>query len=299
MMKRVAIVGGSGFIGTHTARELTDHGHDVTVVDLVAPCDKNLRFVQADVSVYEQALEALAGNYDVVYMLAAISDSSENLSKPVTAVSTNIQALTNVLYVMKMLNIPKIVFSSTVWVYSVCEQTEVNEDTPLPITSSNHIYTTCKLTCESLIRNFQNISNIKYTIFRYGIAYGPGCHPDTVVSKFLTNAINNQPLVITGGGNIYRNFLYVKDHARGNRMALNSSTDNQTINLEGPEQITIQQVADTVSRMHGDVDIIKCDERVGDYKGKIVSSAKAYNLMGWKPTVMFTQGMSEMYDHMT
>lgn len=296
----IAIVGGSGFIGTHTSMELLDHGHDVTVIDLVPSCVKNTKYIKADVVDIDQARRALASSqFDVVYMFAAISDSAENLRTPVLAVERNIVALTNILYLLNELHVPRIIFSSTVWVYSVSNDKFVDEETDLMINNSGHVYTTCKLTCEALIRNFHEMYNFEYTILRYGIAYGPGCHPDTILSKFMTNAINGKPLTITGTGDIYRNFLYVKDHARGNRLALKPEAANRVLNLEGPEQITLNRVAERVSELHhGDVVIEHINQRPGDYQGKVVCSQLAYKTIGWKPTVLFNQGSEELYNHL-
>lgn len=292
---RIALVGGAGFIGTHTACELREHGHDVVVIDIT--CVDQPDMIRADACDYTQIVSALDNNFDCVYMFAAISDSAENVQTPLLAVNRNILALANVLQSMHVLKIPKIIFSSTVWVYSVCDIVDVNEETPLPITSSDHIYTTTKLTGEALIRNYSDIYGYKYTILRYGIAYGPGCHPDTVMSKFITNALNNKPLSITGDGSIYRNFLNVRDHARGNRLALSAVCDNHVINLEGPEQITITRVANTVRELHGDVNIEYTSKRSGDYVGKNVCNNKAYRLLNWQPTVMFDSGIKTLYDY--
>lgn len=294
-MKRIAIIGGSGFIGSYTATELIEHGYDVTIIDIIP--DQERKCIVADATKHDEIYSALDNGFDCVYMLAAISDSNENIEQPLHAVNVNILALTNVLHSMQTLDIRKIVFSSTVWVYSVTDHVEVDEQTDLPITSSNHIYTTCKLTCEALIRNYSMMFGIKYTILRYGIAFGPGCHPDTVLSRFITNALTGKTLTITGDGKIHRNFLYVTDHARGNRLALSSECDNQIINLEGPEKITLSRVASEIVKIHGDVTISYIDQRQGDYTGKIVSNSRALELMGWTPTVDFTTGTNKLYDH--
>ena len=138
---------------------------------------------------------------------------------------------------------------------------------------------------------------VNYTILRYGIAYGPQCHPDTILSKFMHNAINNKPLVVTGNGSIYRNFLNVADHSTGNLLALSPRANNQVINLEGPEKITLTRVAQRVKELHGDVEIVYTDKRSGDYTGKIVNKKKAVDLIGWQPQITFNQGTQEMYEH--
>ena len=293
-MGNIAIIGGSGFIGTYTKNELVEHGYNVTTIDVNKKSD-----ICVNVLNFKHLKKALSTKkFDAVYMFAAISDSKENHTDIKHAVNTNIMSLTNTLDAMYELGIPRIIFSSTVWVYSVCDITAVNEDTNLSISNSDHIYTTCKLTCEAIIRNYQKVKGIDFTILRYGIAYGPGCHPDTVLSKFISNAILGKPLVVTGNGNIYRNFLYVTDHARGNRLALSEKAKNQIINLEGDQSISIKNVAERVQELHGkEVKILYTDERLGDYKGKVVDNSKAKKLLNWEPTVNFLEGSKVLYNY--
>lgn len=297
-MSRIAIVGGSGFIGTRTSIELILNKHDVTVIDLVPSNVPLVKSRIVDATDFTQLYDALNDNFDYVYMFAAVSDSTENIKSPLYSINQNIVGLANVLQAVRLLEIGRIIFSSTVWVYSVVDQQRVDEDTPLIITNSDHLYTTSKITCETLIRNFHASYGTNYTILRYGIAYGPGCHPDTILSKFMTNALNKKPLIITGNGSISRNFLNVTDHAKGNVAALHLNAENETINLEGPEKITLARVADRVKQLHGDVDVVYTDQRPGDYTGKIVSNVKSTQLLNWQPTVNFETGTDEMYKHL-
>lgn len=312
----IAIIGGSGFIGRHTARELIRYGHTVSIFDKVSPFTDSffnqhdtcrLRYQEVDALNLQELYHAfqfkdilrLRKGFDVVYMFAAISDSKENHTDIQHAVETNIMSLTNTLKVCEDLNIPRIIFSSTVWVYSVVENREyVSEEQDLSISNTDHIYTTCKLACESIVRNYCEVRDIDYTILRYGIAYGPGCHPDTILSKFISNALNGIPLTITGTGDTYRNFLYVDDHARGNRLALCENAKNKIINLEGAEPITLDMVAKRVKELHNeDVEILYTSARHGDYKGKHVSNSKSKSLLGWTPTVDFKTGSKKLYEY--
>ena len=287
----IAIVGGAGFIGRHTAYELTEHGHNVTIFDKAEGVDA----LNMD-KLYYAFKRSMP--FDAVYMFAAVSDSKENLTDIQHAVNTNIMCLTNTLKVCESLKIPRIIFSSTVWVYSVSQFEYTTEETILPITESDHIYTTCKLACESIVRNYCAVREIDYTILRYGIAYGPDCHPDTILSKFITNALTDKELVITGNGDTFRNFLYVTDHARGNRLALKDTARNQIINLEGLEKITLREVATRVQELHSKDTIINfTNERHGDYKGKHVSNSKAKLLLNWEPKVLFKEGSKQLYEH--
>ena len=287
----IAIIGGAGFIGKHTAQELIEHNHNVTVFDKVNGTDA------LDLDKLYYAFKRHAP-FDAVYMFAAISDSKENLTDIQHAVNTNIMCLTNALKVCEHLKIPRIIFSSTVWVYSVSQFEYTTEDTKLSITESDHIYTTCKLACESIVKNYCAVRKIDYTILRYGIAYGPGCHPDMILSKFITNALEDKDLIITGVGDTFRNFLYVTDHARGNRLALSDKAKNEIINLEGPEKIALIDVANRVKQLHNkDIKVIHTQERHGDYKGKHVSNSKAKQLLKWEPKIDFKTGSKLLYEY--
>ncbi len=303
----IAIIGGSGFIGTYTTRELISYDHNVTIIDTNIPdsifTDKEMESInriKCNALNFSNLKASLSDkSIDAVYMLAAISDSKENHNDIQHAVNTNIMCLTNTLKAMEELNIPRIIFSSTVWVYSVCKNDVVDEMSDLSISDSDHIYTTCKLTCESIIKNYCSVRNIDYTILRYGIAYGPGCHPDTVLSKFINNALTGVPLTITGNGLTYRNFLYVTDHARGNRLALSDKAKNQIINLDGPDKITLFDVVNRVTELSDksyNVTVNHMDRRKGDYNGKTVNNNKSKEILNWIPSVDFLTGSENLYN---
>jgi|TARA_R100000479_G_scaffold176400_2_gene130636 nucleoside-diphosphate-sugar epimerase len=301
--KNIAIVGGSGFIGSHTAAYLLNNGYNVVIIDLkeselINHSNKPL-YIKCDATNLKE-LKNIFNNikFDAVFMLAAISNSEENLKCIPNSINQNVLSLTNVLECVRLYNIPRIIFSSTVWVYSVTKSINVNETTNLPINRSNHIYTTCKLMCEQLIQNYSSLYDIKYTILRYGVAYGPGCHPDTILSTFINNVLKNKTCNITGNGSIYRNFLYVTDHANANLLSLSKNAENKIINIDGSECITLNDIADTIKNLHGNIKVKYTDKRAGDYKGKIVSNKRSKKLLNWEPKVNFKMGSKLLYEYL-
>tara|TARA_R110000751_G_scaffold221703_4_gene324082 strand:+ start:227 stop:1114 length:888 start_codon:yes stop_codon:yes gene_type:complete len=291
---KIAIVGGSGFIGTHTARAMQQSGYDITVIDKCQP-SIDVNYVRVDILDHDKCLQYIKG-FDYVYHLAAISDADENRKDPIGSIAVNIQGLTNVLNSCVSNNIQRVIFSSSVWVYSAANVVDVDEETSLDINKVNHIYTASKLAGEALIRSFTNLYGLDHTILRYGIAYGPGQTAPTAIVQFMNNAINKEPMIIYGDGSYHRNFMYVTDHARGNICALKDAAKNQTINLEGPEPITINRVANTISNQFGSVEIKRKPARSGDYTGKIVCNEKSKALINWSPTVSFNEGI-QLYKH--
>ena len=79
--------------------------------------------------------------------------------------------------------------------------------------------------------------------------------------------------------------------AEGNVAALKDVAKNKTYNLEGMRPITVKEVAETVKKLIGDVEIEYKEERPGDFEGKKVSAEKAKRELGWEPKVDFEEGV--------
>ena len=140
-------------------------------------------------------------------------------------------------------------------------------------------------------QNFVNNRNLPTTVLRYGIPYGPRARAATVGAIFVRKAMAGEPLTVAGDGSQFRYFVYVEDLARGNVLALNPVARNQIYNLDGREKVTILQIAETVQKILGDVEIVHTEARPGDFAGQTVNSDKAERDLDWVPQVNFEEGM--------
>jgi UDP-glucose 4-epimerase len=287
----VAVVGGSGFIGSHVVDSLIEHGHDVTVFDIMKPHQDNLRHMYIDITDLSKTCVALAGPYNVVYMLAAMADVNDVYKNPVESGEVNIMGVVNVLEAARRNGIGRVILASTVWVYEMAAGEKVDEDTPLIPSKTKHVYTASKLAAELCCHSYRKLYSQQFTILRFGIPYGPRARSGTVVAIFVRKALSGEPLTISGDGSQYRNFIYVKDLAEGNVAALKEVAINQIYNLEGIRPITIKEIADTVKRLVSNVTIEYKEARAGDYGGALVSNDKAKKELGWEPKVDFEEGV--------
>ena len=287
---RVGVIGGSGFIGSHVVDKLLDAGHDVTVFDIMRPHRPDVRHVVADILDASRTTVALAGRYDALYLLAAISDVNDVFHIPVESAQVNIMAVGHVLEAARRTGAGRVILASTTWVYALADPEEVDEETPLRLNRVNHIYTASKLSAEMLCHSYHTLYGVDTTILRYGIPYGPRARLGTVLASFVALAMQGRPIVIQGDGTQWRSLVAVEDLALGNVAALQAAAKNQTYNLEGPERIEVRRVAAKVRQFFPDVEIQHTEKRPGDLRPKVVSSRKALTELGWKPEITFEEG---------
>lgn len=287
---RIGVIGGAGFIGSHVVDKLLDAGHDVTVFDIMRPHRPDVRHVVADILDASRTTVALAGRYDALYLLAAISDVNDVFHIPVESAQVNIMAVGHVLEAARRTGAGRVILASTTWVYALADPEEVDEDTPLRLNRVNHVYTASKLAAEMLCHSYHTLYGVDTTILRYGIPYGPRARLGTVLASFVALAMQGRPIVIQGDGAQWRSLVAVEDLALGNVAALQEAARNQTYNLEGPERVEVRRVAEKVRQFFPEVEIQHTEKRPGDLRPKVVSSRKALAELGWKPEIMFEEG---------
>lgn len=286
---KIAVIGGSGFIGSHLVDKLMDDGHDITVYDIMKP-HRDVRHIFIDLMDFHRTVVALAGDYDVYYVLAAMANVNDIYKNPLETAIVNFQGIVNILEAVRRYG-GRVIFASTVWVYMLANEEHVDEQTPLLLQNVNHTYTASKIAAELYVQSYNKLYNTEFTILRYGIPYGPRGRGGTVITNFIEKAFKKEPLTIHGDGSQYRNFIYVEDLALGNVAALKDSAKNNAYNLEGMRPITIKEVAETVSKVFGNIKIEYIEQRAGDFRGKIASNNKSLKELQWRPQVDLEEGI--------
>jgi len=290
-MKSV-VTGGSGFIGSHLVDSLIDAGHEVIVLDhRVKPHRDDVEFKDVDIVNYSSVLDATKG-CDYIFHLAAVSNVNHVFEKPVYSVEVNVQGTINMLEAARQNKVKRLFFASTVWVYTGCNGTYVNEEDPFYMPGAGHIYTSSKITSEFFIHDYWKLYKQPFTILRYGIPYGPRIREELVIPIFLKKAFSGEPITIHGDGSQYRNFIYIEDLVKGHIFAFKKEAENQIFNLEGKERVSIKKIAETIKKLVGrKVKIEYLPGRPGDYAGKEASNDKVWKVLGWEPKVNFEEGM--------
>ncbi len=295
---RVLVTGGSGFIGSHVVDKLRARGHEPVIYDLRPspwhgdpgrPVDTVLGSITD-----REALERALHSCDAVAHLAAVADVNDVHAEPEDAERINARGTVAVLEAARRAGVKRILYASTIWVYSDCEPEEVDEDTLLPPPS--HLYTSTKLAGELYCKAYQELYGIDYTILRFGIPYGPRAREAAVIPAFVNKALAGDPLTLAGDGSQSRKFVYVEDLADGVARGLDDVAVNRVYNLASDETVTIKQIAETIKELMGDVEIVHTPARPGDFGGKIVSSERAERELGWTAATPFAEGVRRYID---
>ncbi len=106
---------------------------------------------------------------------------------------------------------------------------------------------------------------------------------ELIIPSFFRNALNDKPIIITGDGTQFRNFVYVEDLTEAHLSAVSEKALNQTYSLEGFRPITIREIAETIRRiLKNEVPIEYLPARPGDYVGKHVFAERAKNELAWE-----------------
>ena len=294
-MSRVVVTGGSGFIGSHVVDSLADSGHRVTVLDhRVVPHRDDVEFEDVDLLDLSSVLAATRGA-DHIFHLAAVSNVNYAYKYPVYSTALNVMGTTNVLESARINGVERVHLASTVWVYNGApDNTPIDESVPFHLDGAGHIYTSTKMACEMLCHNYAELYDLHFTVYRYGIPYGPRMREELLIPIFLKKALSGEPLTVSGKGDQYRKFVYVRDLADAHVLGMSDEAVDQTYNLEGPHKVSVLEVAERIRGLVGDhVEIEFTPERPGDFGGKDVSGEKAARELSWKPAIDFEVGLAE------
>ena len=314
--KKITLVGGSGFIGHNLALSLKKSGHDVDIIDSLSINNlyseeinksensflynsilKNrleilnqykIKLTIQDVR-EKESLSKIINNSkpDIIIHLAAVSHANKSNKDPHTTFDNSFRTLENTLDVVKKNNVHVIYLSSSM-VYGNFLSGKVNEETdckPLGI------YGSLKLSGELLVKAYNQVFNLPYTIIRPSALYGERCISRRVGQIFIENSLTTKKIFISGTGEEKLDFTYIDDFVNGVKLCCeNDQAKNQTFNITFGEAKSISTLANIVKKEFPDVDIYyeKKDKLMPERGTLDISKAK--NLLNYRPNYELNTG---------
>lgn len=235
-MAKVVVIGGSGFLGSHTADELSRRGHEVVIFDAVhSPwIREGQRMVVGDILDRDALGETLAGAV-ATYHFAGISDITEAAQKPFDTVRINVLGTANILEAVCEKNVKRFMYASTLYVYS----------------SYGSFYRASKQASETLIEAYQEMKDFDYTFMRYGSLYGPRAQGWNGIRGYVDNIIRRGNLIYDGSGKERREYIHVLDAARLSVDVLEEEFRNQAVTVTGSQVLTSKELIELIFEIAG------------------------------------------------
>jgi len=297
---RVVVTGGAGFLGSHLCDELIDRGDAVVCVDNLATGRREniahllgragFSFIEADVSA---ALE-VPGQFDAVAHLASPASPPDYLRLPLETLAVGSRGTENAARLAER-NGARFLLASTSEVYgdpATHPQPEDYWGNVNPI-GPRSVYDESKRFAEALTSAYREARGVRAGIIRIFNTYGPrmSARDGRIVTNFITQALNGDPLTIYGDGTQTRSFCYVDDLIRG-IVAMIDSADPGPVNLGNPEEFTVADFARLVLRVTGSASPVEYRPLpVDDPARRCPVITRARTLLGWAPEVGPEEGV--------
>lgn len=295
-MDTVLITGGAGFIGSHIAEVLLAQGCQIIVVDNLSTGKREYvpsgcKFYQCDICSPELDAVFAAIKPDKIVHAAAQVRVGTSLEKPSFDARVNIQGSLHILELARRYNCSRVIYSSSAAVYGNPQYLPVDEIHPLQPISP---YGISKHTVEHYLYMYRELYDLDYVVLRYANVYGPrqdASGEGGVVAVFADRLLQGKPPVIYGDGKQTRDFVYVKDVAKANLLAL-AMGGGHVLNVSSGIETSINQLFGALQKETGYRGQVLHDrERPGDIGRSVLCNRKLESIFKWKPETDLITGL--------
>ena len=285
-MKKVAVVGGAGFIGSNIVDTLVDKGIEVVVLDNLSTgyrknVSYNAKLIECDISTSSvDFLQKTLEGCEVVFHTAALARVQPSILEPVKFDKVNVNGTVNLLKACVEAGVKRVVYSASSSCYGNCDTFPTPESYP---TNPLSPYGLQKYIGELYCKMFSQVYNIDTVCLRYFNVYGERMNFEgaykLVIAVFAEQHKKGTPLTITNDGNQRRDFTYVKDVVEANILAAThkKQLNGDVFNIGNGNNFSVNEVADIFGgEKHYFKFVLEPFETLAD-------NTKAKLILGWKP----------------
>ncbi len=305
-MKRALVTGGHGFVASHLARALVERGDSVTVLDLPAPPLSGLA-LQGVESVVELVTADLrdaatvtatveAGEFDVVFHLAAQTLVGPAMADPVDTFETNVRGTWVLLDACRRAEVPAVVVASSDKAYGPSDELPYREGMQLQPASP---YEASKAAADAIALSYRPSYGLPVAVTRFANIYGGGdLNFSRLVPETVAAVLDGRRPQIRSDGSPERDFLHVDDAVAAylaieHAVGAGGPAAGEAFNAGGEQPHSVAEVVDTIADLAGGglTPEYGPGNPAGEIDRQFVDSAKLRSLTEWEPAVELRDGL--------
>jgi len=297
------VTGGAGFIGSNLVRAILAKGRPVRVLDnFLTGFRENLAEVLADIEFVEGDIRDLAAcrraaaGAEVVFHQAAVPSVPRSMEDPQTSFDVNLAGLHNMLTAARAAGARRFVFAASSSAYGANEELPKRETMALEPLSP---YAAAKAAGELFAAMFHRAFGLPTVSLRYFNVFGPRQDPANpyagVIAAFASRMLRGERPILYGDGTQSRDFTYVENVVRANLLAADApEVHGEVVNIGCGEAVDLNAMVAVLNRILGTaLAPVYEPPRAGDVKHSLADIAAARQLLGYRPTVRFEEGLRQ------
>jgi UDP-glucose 4-epimerase len=306
-LARYLVTGAAGFIGRSIAAALLARGETVRGIDnFIAGKRSNLvgleamEFIEGDLANPAACAQACAG-VEIVFHEAALASVPRSVDDPVATNVNCVDATLNLLVAARAAGVRRVVYAGSSAAYGDAPTLPKHESMlPDPISP----YAVAKLAGEHYLRSFTRVFGLETVVLRYFNVFGPYQDPTShysgVLAIFCRRMLSGEPITIFGDGEQSRDFTYIENVVNANLLAAAApaaKVSGRMMNLATGSRITLNEIFRILRELTGYKDQpVYAPTRAGDIRDSLADIQLARELLGYKPTVDFREGLRRTVD---
>jgi UDP-N-acetylglucosamine/UDP-N-acetyl-alpha-D-glucosaminouronate 4-epimerase len=313
---RFLVTGGAGFVGSHLAEALLQHGHSVRILDsFVTGSRTNLAYLRAIgrelVPTGANPLEVIVGDIrdravvrrcvrdiDVVLHQAALQSVSRSIGAPDSTHDVNVCGTLNVLMACRDAGVQRVVFASSSSIYG---DTPTLPKQEIMAPAPHSPYAVSKVAGEYYCQVFQRIYGLPTVCLRYFNVFGPRQNPNSqysaAVPRFISALLRREPPMINGDGLQTRDFTYVENVVQANLAAAQMPEVSGVLNVGCGRRTSLLALLEMLGRVTGvAVEPRLGPPRPGDIHASTADIRRAEQELGYRPLVGLEDGLERTVD---
>jgi dTDP-glucose 4,6-dehydratase len=304
---RILVTGGAGFIGSHIVEEFLAEGASVRVLDNFSSGRRtNLENLHGNPEILEgdlrdeETVQAAVRDVELVFHLAAFISVPQSMLDPETCFAVNVGGTVSLLEAARQAGVRKVVLSSSTAVYGNPERNPTDEETPLKPLSP---YALSKQVNELYARLYSQTFDLPVVALRYFNVYGPRQRPDSdyaaAIPIFVRQLVAGETITIFGDGKQSRDFVFVKDVVRANRLAAESEAAGEAYNVCTGRETTLLDLLEELSEISPRQPEVRFTApRAGDVYRSAGDPTKAAAELGFRAGVSLAEGLAKTVEWM-